>query len=487
MRLGLVVVGILSLLAACGTDESAFDARCGDSECSTGESAATCPADCPSVCGDRTCSDDESVADCSIDCPGRCGDAVCSDEESAMICPADCPAVCGDRVCTHQERASTCAQDCPAVCGDQACTAGENPGTCPADCPSICGDTRCTTGETATSCPGDCPAGCGDGACTHTEAYATCAQDCASVCGDGTCASGETCSSCAGDCGTCLPEWIEVRMVGALIRPAMVDNRLWDGPDLSTEQLDAMGELAARLAGYPNLGEVVSFIAGIGINAWAPPDVFGTAEISLNGSFDGTNQIWLADESNNYEDTISPDWPGPRGWTHVPVSATMRIRVTLEDEDLALNDAIGTVELTQADLQQAWNASGVFGVPVHMQGVGHILFVNVSVGASTPPPVCGGSCDAGTYTACTCGDDDPCGWMQDGVCDSYCSMNFPADHFGDAIDCVAACTQDCQAGTYSACSCSSADPCGWKNDGVCDSACAAQFTTDYFNDAADCP
>lgn len=404
-----------------------------------------------------------------------------------MICPADCPAVCGDLACTHQERAASCSQDCPSMCGDQVCTTGETPASCPADCPSVCGDTSCTAGETAVSCPGDCPAGCGDGACTHTESYATCSQDCPSVCGDQICASGETCSSCASDCGTCLPAWIEINLVGALIRPAMIDNRTWDGPDLDQSQIDVMAQLGATLAGYPELDEVTAFLAGVAINAWSPPDPFGTAEITLTGSFDGTNVIWLAEESNNYEDTIAPEWPGARGWRYVPTSSTMRIRIVLEDEDLALNDVIGTVDINEADLRRAWNAQAVYGVPVHSQGVGHILFVTLSVTASTPPPVCGGACDSGTYTACTCGDDDPCGWAQDGMCDSYCSMTFPADHFDDSLDCVAACSADCQAQTYSACSCSSADPCRWRNDGVCDSTCATQFPSDYFNDQADCP
>jgi hypothetical protein len=285
----------------------------------------------------------------------------------------------------------------------------------------------------------------------------------------------------------CLPQWIEITLVGALIRPAMIDNRTWDGPDLTQSQINELAELGTLLAGSPQYSDVAGFVAGIAINAWAPPDPFGTAEISLTGSFNGTNTIWLATESDNYEDTVSPNWPGPRGWRYVPTSDAMRIRVILEDEDLVNNDVIGTVELNEADLRRVWNAQGIVGVPVHTQGVGHILYLTLSVTQSTAPPVCGGACDSGTYTACTCAGSDPCGWSLDGACDSYCSMNFPADHFDDFTDCAAACNADCQSGTYSACSCSSTDPCNWQGDGVCDATCATSFPADHFVDPSDCP
>lgn len=44
----------------------------------------------------------------------------------------------------------------------------------------------------------------------------------------------------------------------------------------------------------------------------------------------------------------------------------------------------------------------------------------------------------------------------------------------------------CQAGSPSNCTCSASDPCGWNNDGVCDSMCAAFFPLDHFADNQDC-
>ena len=46
-----------------------------------------------------------------------CGDGVCAQGESAASCPADCPAVCGDGFCTGPgETAESCARDCDVGC-----------------------------------------------------------------------------------------------------------------------------------------------------------------------------------------------------------------------------------------------------------------------------------------------------------------------------------------------------------------------------------
>ncbi|MFT7578485.1 MAG: hypothetical protein ACI9MR_000143 [Myxococcota bacterium] len=105
------------------------------------------------------------------------------------------------------------------------------------------------------------------------------------------------------------------------------------------------------------------------------------------------------------------------------------------------------------------------------------------------PTDCTAECEAGTYTACTCGPANPCGWAVDGECDfggaESCTQFSPT--FDDGTDCEAACTPDCE-GDYSACNCAAADPCGWGNDGTCD-ADGPDTCTDFqpsFDDSADC-
>jgi Cys-rich repeat protein len=101
---------------------------------------------------------------------------------------------------------------------------------------------------------------------------------------------------------------------------------------------------------------------------------------------------------------------------------------------------------------------------------------------------CGTECTDLLYTACTCAAADPCGWQGDSYCDDTCAFIFPADHFDDPADCSGApvCGGDCDESYYTACTCSSADPCGWQSDGYCDSACAENFPTNYFPDPDDC-
>lgn len=65
--------------------------------------------------------------------------------------------------------------------------------------------------------------------------------------------------------------------------------------------------------------------------------------------------------------------------------------------------------------------------------------------------LCEGACEAQEYTACTCDPSDPCGWQNDGICDSQCSENFP-NHFEDPQDCQ---TISSNLGT----SCTSNDDC----------------------------
>lgn len=93
--------------------------------------------------------------------------------------------------------------------------------------------------------------------------------------------------------------------------------------------------------------------------------------------------------------------------------------------------------------------------------------------------VCGnGSCFAPRETRDTCPLD--CAVCGDGVCSSTESWaTCPAE-------CPAQCPQDCTNLIYTACSCSSWDPCGWKGDGYCDSYCADNFPGDHFDDPIDC-
>jgi hypothetical protein len=89
MRQILVLAMVTLLAAACG-DDTAADDDCGNNVCEAGEDSATCPEDCPpATCGDCVCDPGEGPANCPADCSshsclgqscpgtGTCYDGVC--------------------------------------------------------------------------------------------------------------------------------------------------------------------------------------------------------------------------------------------------------------------------------------------------------------------------------------------------------------------------------------------------------------------------
>ncbi len=77
--------------------------------------------------------------------------------------------------------------------------------------------------------------------------------------------------------------------------------------------------------------------------------------------------------------------------------------------------------------------------------------------------VCAGACAQGLATRCTCGVEDPCGWKDNGTCNIACA-GFEGDTFDDSTDC---CDGACITGELNACACSPDDPCGFAADNVC--------------------
>ncbi len=108
---------------------------CGDGTCDPGETAETCPADCPDVCGDGLCTGSEGTTDCPEDCGSLCGDGVCNGSETAANCPADCAATC---VPDGQGAPCTSTTDCCSGVGN--CTGGKPSNRVCAATPSVCGD-----------------------------------------------------------------------------------------------------------------------------------------------------------------------------------------------------------------------------------------------------------------------------------------------------------------------------------------------------------
>lgn len=111
---------------------------------------ATCAtAQCVAECGKVAATSLESkdyfacivASGCLPGVPASCGNGVCESGETNATCAADCEltAKCGNNACEPGETPTGCPGDCTwtsAGCGDGTCSAGEN---CPADCDKLYG------------------------------------------------------------------------------------------------------------------------------------------------------------------------------------------------------------------------------------------------------------------------------------------------------------------------------------------------------------
>ena len=160
---------LLSAVLGFSTNIWAKKPFCGDSKCSGGETAASCPADCSaSVCGNGTCEADETNASCPADCdpppPSVCViNGICNAGEDCLSCPSDCAGITSGK----PSKRYCCGTDtCDERCGDNC---GE-PVTDP-----FCGDGNVDSGEQcdaigeSASCDSNCTfAICGDGTLNTT-------------------------------------------------------------------------------------------------------------------------------------------------------------------------------------------------------------------------------------------------------------------------------------------------------------------------------
>jgi hypothetical protein len=176
------------------------------------------------------------------------------------------------------------------------------------------------------------------------------------------------------------PAFAHIEIVGTVVQPWMADRTTWDGTSY-VEEADIQG-LAEALGTPSPYAAVLDYVAKLANSAYAPPDPAAWAEIWRDG--DWNDQIGLCTFDNNDEDTFATNWKGDPvtgyelGWSGVPVTEEMRIRVHVIDEDISEHDSIGTVDIGYNDVIAALKENQVVPIRVDDQDLGQVLFVGIS-------------------------------------------------------------------------------------------------------------
>jgi hypothetical protein len=134
--------------------------------------------------------------------------------------------------------------------------------------------------------------------------------------------------------------------------------------------------------------------------------------------------------------------------------------------------------------------SDVDSGPVPVPDAGNDADAGYDAGQDAGPD-CGSKCVQELYTACTCDASDPCGWVENGTCDTAGCAPFAGwgPVFDDARDCAGAnCGGDCLKGMYTLCTCLPSDPCMRQENLNCDhpSCLEVDGIDEIFNDWVDC-
>ena len=176
---------------------------------------------------------------------------------------------------------------------------------------------------------------------------------------------------------------VNIEIIQCLIGPSKSDGTEWD---FSAKVPASTTTALASALGLPGVGPIINFLATPSIAALSKPDPYGTAELDWNGTgFDPARTIVLADPTNNMGNTFQPLWLGTRGWASLPLSAPLMIRLTLMDEDLIYDDAIGVATISGADIKAAFAAGGTTWVRTDGMTVKQILAIGIQVTPARTP------------------------------------------------------------------------------------------------------
>jgi hypothetical protein len=182
------------------------------------------------------------------------------------------------------------------------------------------------------------------------------------------------------DTGPTVPGYVNIEIISALLGPSKSDGTPWDGTGTVPASVTDGLAIALRV---PGMGDILNFMASSTIQSLSKPDPLGTAQLDVGSGFG--NAITLANANNLTIDTFEPTWPGQPGWLSVKFSMALKVRLTLQDEDLLYNDDVGVATITGSDLYQAWLDGRTYWVRVEGQTQNQLLAVAVQVTTAGVP------------------------------------------------------------------------------------------------------
>jgi hypothetical protein len=128
--------------------------------------------------------------------------------------------------------------------------------------------------------------------------------------------------------------------------PSKVGGAQWVGTGRISPEVAHGLQMALELSNP--YGAALEVLAGPAMAGIERPEPKGFAAAVFRGQ-EGPR----ATLESSQRDTLTPIWKGPPSWPSVPLERDVRIRVTLIDEVLVVDDAIGTFEIGHDDLVAA--------------------------------------------------------------------------------------------------------------------------------------
>jgi hypothetical protein len=475
-----------------------------DDECATGNGGCDANALCTNAIGQpptcactkgfngngSKCFDDDECKDKLATCAEH---AVCKNTIGSYECPCD-EGFAGDgtTLCKDVDECKNGAAKCGTA---QACdnTAGSYVCSCPPGYTKFgtsCTDIdECATGTAGCSPNATCKDKAGSYTCTCKTGWQGDGKTCTEVdlCKTVTCGVGATCQKGAsglaicvcdaglvGDGKSCTQAIVNVTLVGVILAAVDTKGDCWDSafgectkPSASElgaikAALDALvaaftgatSDIAVKTAALENALKTVGGLPP------ARPDAYGNAQLLPGG---GEFKLVVQNDS------FLPAWPAIQ-WSKVALLKGTSLKVTLLDEDLALDEELGSVIIDLDALAKGLALGQAIAVPVAGQSPS-ILAVKILVTAWVG---CGDGKCAGGETAVSCSADcaatgPKCG---DAKCDlGETTVSCPADCKAPVGSCVGFCGKKSTAGCWCDDLCEKNGDCCTDKAAVCAIGC----------------